>query len=76
MKRFIPEDVTGFMVSTGIVKQSEVMLAKASHHARVLAIDAFWPTGAPDTGTGTLVARSRMRRGSASTASSCSCRGT
>ena len=56
MKRFIPEDVTGFMVSTGIVKQSEVELAKASHLARVLAIDAFWPTGTPDTGTGTLVA--------------------
>ena len=51
MKRFIPEDVTGFMVSTGIVKQSEVELAKASHLARILAIDAFWPTGAPDTGT-------------------------
>ncbi|HMQ58421.1 MAG TPA: deoxyribose-phosphate aldolase [Rhizobiaceae bacterium] len=56
MKRFISEDITGFMVSTGIVKQSEVVLAKASTLARVLAIDAFWPTGAPDTGTGTLVA--------------------
>ena len=56
MKRFIPEDITGFMVSTGIVKQSEVELARASTLARVLAIDAFWPTGAPDTGTGTLVA--------------------
>ena len=56
MKRFIPEDITGFMVSTGIVKQSEVELANAPNLARVLAIDAFWPTGAPDTGTGTLVA--------------------
>ncbi len=56
MKRFIPEDITGFMVSTGIVKQSEVVLAKAPALARVLAIDAFWPTSAPDTGTGTLVA--------------------
>lgn len=56
MRRFLTEDVTGFMVSTGIVKASEVDLAKAPAMARVLAIDAFWPTGAPDTGTGTLVA--------------------
>lgn len=56
MRRYIPEDITGFMVSTGIVKQSEVDLARASHLARVLAIDAFWPTGAPETGTGCLAA--------------------
>jgi class I fructose-bisphosphate aldolase len=56
MRRFIPEDITGFMVSTGIVKQSEVDLAKAPALARILAIDAFWPTGAPDTGTGAMVA--------------------
>ena len=56
MRRFIPEDITGFMVSTGIVKASEVDLAKAPALARVLAIDAFWPTSAPKTGTGALVA--------------------
>ncbi len=56
MRRYILEDITGFMVSTGIVKQSEVDLAKASHLARVLAIDAFWPTSAPETGTGCLSA--------------------
>ena len=56
MRRFIGEDITGFMVSTGIVKQSEVDLARASSLARILAIDAFWPTSAPHTGTGTLVA--------------------
>ncbi len=56
MRRFIPADITGFMVSTGIVKASEVDLARAPALARVLAIDAFWPTSAPDTGTGTLVA--------------------
>ena len=56
MRRYIPEDITGFMVSTGIVKQSELDLAKASHLARVLAIDAFWPTSAPETGTGCLAA--------------------
>lgn len=55
MRRFIPQDITGFMVSTGIVKQSEVDLAKASHLARILAIDAFWPTSAADTGTGAMV---------------------
>ena len=56
MRRFIPEDITGFMVSTGIVKQSEVDLAKAPALARILAIDAFWPTSAPATGTGAMVA--------------------
>jgi fructose-bisphosphate aldolase, class I len=56
MRRFIPQDITGFMVSTGIVKQSEVDLAKAPALARILAIDAFWPTAKPDTGTGAMVA--------------------
>ena len=56
MKRFLKEDVTGFMVSTGIVKASEVELAQNPGMARILAIDAFWPTSKPDTGTGTLVA--------------------
>jgi len=56
LKRFLPEDITGFMVSTGIAKATEVTLAKAPALARILAIDAFWPTGAPETGTGTLVA--------------------
>jgi fructose-bisphosphate aldolase, class I len=56
MRRFIPQDITGFMVSTGIVKQSEVDLAKASSLARILAIDAFWPTSTSETGTGEMVA--------------------
>lgn len=56
MRRFLSEDITGFMVTTGIVKASEVDLARAPAMARVLAIDAFWPTSAPETGTGTLVA--------------------
>ena len=56
MRHFLKEDITGFMVSTGIAKASEVDLAKAPAMARVLAIDAFWPTGTPETGTGTLVA--------------------
>jgi len=56
MSRFLKEDVTGFMVSTGIVKASEVEMAANPQMARILAIDAFWPTSAPATGTGTLVA--------------------
>lgn len=56
MKRFMNEDITGFMVTTGIVKTTESLMARRPALARVLAIDAFWPTGAPDTGTGTLVA--------------------
>ncbi len=56
MRRFLKEDVTGFMMSTGIAKASEVDMANAPSMARILAIDAFWPTAAPATGTGTLVA--------------------
>jgi fructose-bisphosphate aldolase, class I len=56
MRRFISQDITGFMVSTGIVKQSEVDLAKAPALARILAIDAFWPTITSETGTGAMVA--------------------
>jgi len=56
LRRFLGEDITGFMVSTGIVKATEVEMAKASNLARILAIDAFWPTSAPDKGKGTLVA--------------------
>lgn len=56
MRRFLPEDITGFMVSTGIVKATEVELARAPAMSRILAIDAFWPTSAPETGTGCLVA--------------------
>lgn len=55
LRRFLPEDITGFMVSTGIVKATEVELAAAPAIARVLAIDAFWPTKAPETGTGAIV---------------------
>lgn len=56
LRRFLKEDVTGFMVSTGIVKGTEVEMAQNPAMARILAIDAFWPTSAPATGTGTLVA--------------------
>jgi len=56
LRRFLTEDVTGFMISTGIAKASETELAQAPSMARILAIDAFWPTSAPDTGSGTLVA--------------------
>lgn len=56
MRRFLVEDITGFMVSTGIVKSTTALLAAAPAMSRVLAIDAFWPTATPDTGTGTLVA--------------------
>lgn len=56
LRRFLPEDITGFMVSTGIVKATEVELARAPAMSRILAIDAFWPTSAPATGTGCLVA--------------------
>lgn len=55
MKEFIDEDITGFMVTTGIVRSTETMLARRPELSRVLAIDAFWPTGAPETGTGTII---------------------
>jgi fructose-bisphosphate aldolase, class I len=56
MRRFLKEDVTGFMVSTGIAKATGALMAQHPQMARILAIDAFWPTSEPDTGTGTLAA--------------------
>jgi fructose-bisphosphate aldolase, class I len=56
MQRFLKEDVTGFMITTGIAKASEAEMAQHPQMARILAIDAFWPTSAADTGTGTLIA--------------------
>lgn len=56
MKNFIDDDITGFMVTTGIVRSTESLLARKPFLSRVLAIDAFWPTGKPETGTGTIVA--------------------
>jgi fructose-bisphosphate aldolase, class I len=56
MKRFLAEDVTGFMITTGIAKASEVEMAQAPQMARILAIDGFWPTSAPDKGKGALIA--------------------
>jgi fructose-bisphosphate aldolase, class I len=56
MQRFLKEDVTGFMITTGIAKASEAEMAQNPHMARILAIDAFWPTSNPDSGTGTLIA--------------------
>lgn len=56
MQRFLKEDVTGFMITTGIAKASEAEMAQNPQMARILAIDAFWPTSAPGTGKGTLIA--------------------
>jgi fructose-bisphosphate aldolase, class I len=56
MRRFLQEDVTGFMITTGIAKASEVDMAAHSQMARILAIDGFWPTSAPDKGKGALIA--------------------
>ena len=57
VRRYMGEDVTGFMLTTGIVRATEAMLARQPQFARVLAIDAFWSTKTPDEGSGTIVAR-------------------
>lgn len=57
MRDFMGEDITGFMVTTGIVRSTEVEMAAKPALARVLAMNSFWPTGSPETGTGTIVAQ-------------------
>ncbi len=57
IRSYMQEDVTGFMVTTGIVRATEALLARQPQFARVLAIDAFWSTKTPDKGTGAIVAQ-------------------
>lgn len=50
------QGATGFMMSPGIVKQTQVTLGQAGHLSRVMAIDSFWPITDADNGFGNLIA--------------------
>jgi class I fructose-bisphosphate aldolase len=47
---------TGFMMSPGLVKQSQVELGQASHLSRVMALDGFYNLTDASTGLGNLIA--------------------
>lgn len=49
------QGATGFMMSPGIVKQTQVELGQKGHLSRVMAIDSFWPITDAASGFGNLI---------------------
>lgn len=56
LARLSGQGATGFMMSPGIVKQTQVRLGQAGHLSRVMAIDSFWPISDAAAGFGNLIA--------------------
>jgi len=50
------QGATGFMMSPGIVKQTQVELGQKGQLSRVMAIDSFWPIADAMQGYGNLIA--------------------
>jgi len=50
------QGATGFMMSPGLVKQTQMELGQAGHLSRVMAIDSFWPISDAMSGFGNLIA--------------------
>ncbi|MDQ2802034.1 MAG: deoxyribose-phosphate aldolase [Pseudomonadota bacterium] len=56
LHRLSGQGATGFMMSPGLVKQTQVELGQSGHLSRVMAIDSFWPISDAMTGSGNLIA--------------------
>ncbi len=56
LNRLTGHGATGFMMSPGLVKQTQVELGQASHLSRVMALDAFYSLTDAATGLGNLIA--------------------
>ena len=54
--RLAGQGATGFMMSPGLVKQTQVECGQAGALSRVMAIDSFWPQDQAPSGTGNLIA--------------------
>ena len=56
VQRLSGQGATGFMMSPGLVKQTQVALGQAGQLSRVMAIDSFWPITDAINGFGNLIA--------------------
>jgi class I fructose-bisphosphate aldolase len=56
INRLIEQGATGFMMSPGLVKQTQVEMGQASHLSRVMAVDGFYELTNASEGLGTLLA--------------------
>jgi len=56
VNRLIEHGATGFMMSPGLVKQTQVEMGQASHLSRVMALDGFYELTNASEGVGTLLA--------------------
>src|SRR3978361_385641 len=56
VQRLSGQGATGFMMSPGLIKQTQVALGQAGHLSRVMAIDSFWPITDATNGFGNLIA--------------------
>ena len=56
INRLIEQRATGFMMSPGLVKQTQVEMGQASHLSRVMAVDGFYELTNASEGLGTLLA--------------------
>jgi len=54
IEQFGDDDITGFMMSPGLVMRTEQYFAARPHLSRVMAIDAFYHYQSADTGAGAL----------------------
>ena len=54
VEEFGGDDITGFMMSPGLVVRTEQYFARHPHLSRVMAIDAFYHYTGADTGSGAL----------------------
>lgn len=56
IREFAEDDITGFMMSPGLVTQTAEFFADHPHLSRVMAIDAFYPYTDAPSGAGALIA--------------------
>lgn len=56
VNRLIEQGASGFMMSPGLIKQTQVELGQAGHLSRVMAVDGFYELTNAREGIGTLLA--------------------
>ena len=55
VNRLIGQGATGFMMSPGLIKQTQVEMGQAGHLSRVMAVDSFYDLTSASEGMGNLI---------------------